>query len=53
VGEKYCVTGGLGELLDTGRDVDRVADQGELELASAADGACDRPPNPLNETGDL
>lgn len=32
MGEKYCVTGGLGELLDAGRDVDGVADQGELKL---------------------
>jgi hypothetical protein len=40
-GEKDCVAGGLGELLDAGCDVDGVADQGELELAAAADGACD------------
>jgi hypothetical protein len=41
VGEKDRVTGGLGELLYAGSDVDGVADQGELELASAADGAGD------------
>jgi len=28
LGEKDCVTGGLGQLLDAGRDVDRVTDQG-------------------------
>jgi hypothetical protein len=36
-GEKDRVTGGLGELLDARGDVDGVADQGELELAGAAD----------------
>src|SRR5881227_1609289 len=35
--EKDYVPGGLGELLDTGRDVDGVTDQGELQLACAAD----------------
>ena len=33
LGEKDRVTRGFGELVDTGSDVDRVADQGELELA--------------------
>src|SRR5262245_56566331 len=42
ISEEDRVAGGLGELLDAGRDVDGVADQGELELATAADGACDR-----------
>ena len=41
VSEKDRVAGGFGELLDTGRDVDGVTDQGELELACAADGAGD------------
>jgi hypothetical protein len=41
VGEKDRVTGGFGELLDAGSDVDGVTDQGELELAPAADGAGD------------
>jgi hypothetical protein len=41
VGEKDCVTGGLGELLDAGSDISGVADQGELEVASPADGAGD------------
>ena len=41
LGEKDCVAGGLGELLDAGGDVDGVADQRELQLASAADGARD------------
>src|SRR4051812_1680024 len=36
LGEKYCVTGDLGELLDAGSHVDRVPDQGELQLASTA-----------------
>ena len=40
-GEKDRVAGGLGELLDTRRDVDGVADQGELEFACAADGSGD------------
>src|SRR4051794_3252010 len=43
-GEQNRVTGGLGELLNTGGDVDRVPDQGELELAAAADGAGDHHP---------
>jgi hypothetical protein len=37
--EEDRVTGDFGELLDAGSDVDRVADQGELELASTADGS--------------
>ena len=41
VGEQDRVAGGLGELLDAGGDVDGVTDQGELELASAADGSGD------------
>lgn len=41
VSEKDRVTGGLGELLDPGGDVDGVTDQCELELACAADGAGD------------
>src|SRR6476659_9301497 len=41
LGEKDGVTGGLGELFDAGGDVDGVTDQGELQLASPADGACD------------
>src|ERR1700744_2275638 len=41
LGNEHCVSGGLGELFDPGSDVDCVADQGELELASAADGAGD------------
>ena len=32
LGEKDCVIGGLGELLDAGSDVDGVADQSELSL---------------------
>ena len=40
-GEKDRVAGGLGELLDAGRDVDGVADQSELELACAANGSGD------------
>jgi hypothetical protein len=39
MGKKDSVTGGFGELLNTGRDVDGVTDQSELELASPADGA--------------
>jgi hypothetical protein len=39
--EKDRVTGGLGELLDAGCDVDGVTDQGELELSCAADGSGD------------
>src|ERR1700758_2778821 len=41
LGEKDCVTGGLGELLDAGCDIDGVTDQGELQLAPAADGSSD------------
>src|SRR4051794_36992442 len=41
LGQKDRVAGGLGELLDTGSDVDGVTDQGELEFASASDGSCD------------
>ena len=41
LGEQDRVTGGLGELFDAGSDVDGVADQGELQLASAADGSGD------------
>ena len=41
LGEQDRVTGGLGELLDAGSDVDGVTDQGELQLACAADGAGD------------
>jgi hypothetical protein len=37
--KKYRVAGGFGELLDVGRDVDGVTDEGELESAGAADGA--------------
>src|SRR6478735_7901565 len=44
VSEKDCVAGGLGELLDARGDVDRVADQGELEFACAADGPGDHQP---------
>ena len=35
------VAGGLGELLDAGGDVCGVANQGELEVVSTADGAGD------------
>jgi hypothetical protein len=35
LGEKDRVAGGFGELLDAGCHVDRVADEGELELAAA------------------
>ena len=41
VGEKDRVTGGLGQLLYAGGDIDGVTNQGELELAGAADGARD------------
>ena len=41
LGEKDGVAGGFGELLDAGRDVDGVTDEGELELAAAADGSSD------------
>src|SRR3954467_6622019 len=41
LGEKDRVAGGLSELLDAGSDVCGVADQGELKMASAADGAGD------------
>ena len=41
LGEKDCVAGGLGELLDAGSDVDGVTDQSELEFACAADGPGD------------
>src|SRR4051794_17264335 len=41
LGQKDRVAGGLGELLNTGSDVDGVTDQGELQLASAADGSGD------------
>jgi hypothetical protein len=41
LGEKYCIPGGFGELLGAGRDVDGVTDQGELQLACAADGSGD------------
>ena len=44
LGEKDCVTGGLGELLDAGCDIDGVTDQGELQLAPAADGSRDHHP---------
>ena len=44
VGKKDRIPGGLGELLDAGSDVDGVTDQGELELACAADGAGDHQP---------
>ena len=44
LGEKDRVAGGFGELLDAGGDVDGVTDQGELELASAADGSGDHHP---------
>jgi hypothetical protein len=39
VGDEDRVSGGLGELLDAGRDIDGVANQGELEFAYAADEA--------------
>lgn len=42
LGEKDRVTSGLGELFDAGRDTDGVADQRELELAAAPDGAEDQ-----------
>ena len=38
-GEQDRVSGGLGELLNAGGDVDGVADQSEFELACAAYGA--------------
>src|ERR1700716_742616 len=41
LGEQDRVTGGLGELLNAGSDVDGVADQGELKLACPADGPGD------------
>ena len=41
-GEKDCVAGGFGELLDASSDVDGVPDQGELQLASASDSASDQ-----------
>src|SRR6516165_6118184 len=41
LGEKDRVAGGFGELLDAGSDVDGVTDEGELQLASAADGSSD------------
>src|ERR1700744_2287530 len=41
LGEKDRVTGGFGELLDAGCHVDGVTDEGELELAAAADGSGD------------
>ena len=41
LGKKDSVAGGLGELLDAGSHVDGVTDQGELQLASAADGPGD------------
>jgi hypothetical protein len=41
LGEKDRVAGGFGELLDAGGDVDGVTDEGELELAAAADGSGD------------
>ena len=36
LGEKDRVAGGFGELLDAGCDIDRVTDQGELQLSTAA-----------------
>src|ERR1700739_4193730 len=39
LGEKDRVAGGFGELLDAGCDIDRVTDQGELQLSTAADGS--------------
>src|ERR1700722_14262069 len=44
LGEKDRVAGGFGELLDAGSDIDRVADEGELQLAPAADGSGDHRP---------
>src|SRR4051794_23500128 len=41
--EKDRITGGLSQLLDAGSDIERIADQGELQLAAAADGARDHP----------
>ena len=41
LGEKDRVAGGFGELLDAGCHVDGVTDEGELELAAAADGSGD------------
>jgi len=49
VGQKDRVSGGLRELLDAGSDVDGVADQRELQLASAADGARRGSYQPLTE----
>lgn len=44
LGEEDGVACGLGELFDAGGDVDGVADEGELELPAAADGAGDLAP---------
>src|SRR6201999_3916825 len=41
LGKKDRVTGGFGELLDGGCHVDGVTDEGDLELAAAADGSGD------------
>ena len=41
LGEKDGVAGGLGQLLDTGSNVHRIADQRELQLAATADRPCD------------
>src|SRR5947209_3602931 len=43
-GEKNCVASGTGELLNAGCDVHGVTDEGELELAAAADGPSDYHP---------
>ena len=39
MGKQDRVTGGLGELLHPGSDIDRVANQGELQLAAGTDRA--------------
>ena len=44
LGEKNRVARGFGELLKAGSDVDGVTDEGELELAAAADGSGDHHP---------
>ncbi len=40
-GEEDRITGGFGELLDAGRDVDGVTNQSELQLAFPADSSGD------------
>ncbi len=41
LGHQDRITGGLGQLLDAGCDVDSIADQCEFQLAPATDGARD------------